>query len=144
MALTLISEIGGQVILGDYADETIVPAIGDGTAKPGWLVGITSAGAISATDTDAPDFFTGFLLPHHTLDVDAVVTASLPCSVVIPKSGHLYGAFLTDLNATGQGLPINPSGTAGSMDVVAAVENQSLARTYAYTDDDTVGIIIWN
>ena len=144
MALTLISELGGQVIMGDYADETIVPALGDGTAKAGWFVGITTALAISATDTGAPDFFTGFLLPHHTLDVNAVITSALPCSVVIPKSGHLYACIVTDLNASGQGLPLKPSGTAGAFDVVAAVEDPSLCRTYQYDDGDTVAIIIWN
>ena len=144
MALTLISEIGGQVILGDYADETIVPAIADGTAKAGWVVGITAAGSVGGTDTGAPDFFTGFLLPNHTIDVDTAITVSLPVSVVIPKSGHLYGIVTTDLSATGSGLPMTFSATAGAWDVVAAVEGASFCRTYEYTSGDTVAVVIWN
>ena len=143
MALSKISELGGQVILGDYLDETILPAIADGTAKAGWLVGLTTAGVVAGADTDAPDAFIGILLPHYLIDVDGAITAALPVSVVIPKSGHLYAMFVADMNSSLVGLPVNISGDAGVLAVVAAAEGQHIARSYAYTDGDTVGIFVW-
>ena len=143
MALSKISELGGQVILGNYLDEMIVPAIADGTAKAGWLVGISAAGVVGGTDTGAPDQITGFLLPQHTIDVDTAITSPLKVNVVIPKSGHLYACFVTDLNTSVPGSALKPSATAGSMAIEAVIENTHIARTYSYTDGDTVAVVTW-
>ena len=143
MALSKISDLGGQVILGDYIDETIIPAIADGTAKAGWVVGLTTAGVVAGADTDSPDALIGILLPHYLVDTDAAITSPYPCSVVIPKSGHLYAMFCADANSSLVGLPFNISGDAGVLAVVAAAENQHICRSYSYTDGDTVGIFVW-
>ena len=144
MALTKISELGGQIILGDYKDETIIPAIADGTAKAGWLVGMSTGLVVAGADSDSPDAFIGFLLPHYLVDVDGAITSPFPVSVVIPKSGHLYAVFVADLNSSLVGLPLNIGADAGVFALVAAAEGQSLCRTYSYTDGDTVAIVIWN
>ena len=143
MALSKISELGGQVILGDYIDETIIPAIGDGTAKAGWVVGLTTAGVVAGVDTGAPDALIGILLPHYLIDVDAAITSPYPVSVVIPKSGHLYTVFVADANSSLVGLPFNIGADAGKLAVVAAAEGQHICRSYAYTDGDTVAIVVW-
>ena len=52
MALSNLSDLGGQVVLGDEGDETILPAKGDGTAKPGNPVSINSAVSILLVRTD--------------------------------------------------------------------------------------------
>ena len=143
MALSKISEMGGQVIIGDYSDEFIVPAKGDGTVKPGNPCYINAAGQAVQTDKDAVDLFLGFVLPSHETDVDAVVTSGANCSVVIPKSGHLYATFIVDLNLSGTGIPLMFTTTAGSLGVAAGIEVDVCAKTYRYLDGDTVGIIIW-
>ena len=143
MAISTISGLGGQVILGDYLDETIIPAIADGTAKAGWVVGLTTAGVVAGADTDAPDALIGILLPQYTIDVDTAITSPLPCSVVIPKSGHLYAVFVADMNSSLVGLPMNISGDAGVFAVVATVEGTHLCKSYSYTDGDTVAIVVW-
>ena len=143
MALTKISDLGGQVILGDYTDETILPAIADGTAKAGNAVYINAAGQAVQTDVDVADFFTGYLLPHYKVDVDTAITAALPCSVVIPKSGHLYGVFINDPALSHSGVPLIFTTTAGSLGKITDVEATKDAYTYSITSGDSVGIIIW-
>ena len=145
MALSKLSELGGKVILGDEGDETIVPAKADGTAKASWLVGITAAGTITATDVDGNiDHWVGLLLPHYLIDVDGAITVGLDVGVVIPKSGHFYVVTCDDLNAETVGMPLNIGNNAGIFSLQAAVEGVALCRTYSYTDGDTVAIIIWN
>ena len=143
MALSKISELGGQVILGDYLDELILPAVGDGTVKPGSPCYINAAGQAITTDVDVVDLFLGFVLPSHESDVDAVITAGRPCSVVVPKSAHFYATFIVDLNLSGTGIPLIFTTTAGSMGVQSEVEGAKQAKTYRYLDGDTVGIILW-
>ncbi len=145
MALTLISEIGGQVILGDYTDETIIPGIADGTAKAGELVSLVGAtGVVAQTDVDVTDSWIGILLPHYKVDVDTAITGALPCSIVIPKSGHLYGVICIDLNGSAKiGVPVIATTTAGAFGPQTDVEAAQLGTTYSYTDGDTVAIIVW-
>jgi hypothetical protein len=144
MALTKISELGGKVIQGDEQDELIIPAKGDGTAKPGWLVGLTAAGVIAGTDEDGVDEFVGIVLPSHETDVDAVITSGANCSVVVPRSGHLYAFFVEDLNSSIPGNAVIFSGTAGSAGPLATIESSNaIAYAYRYTDGDTVGIFMW-
>ena len=142
MALSKISDIGGRVVLGDEGDETILPAKGDGTAKPGDPVSINSAGVVVQTDEDASDLFTGFLMTSYETDVNAVITSGRPCSVVVPRSGHFYGVTCLDMNLGGASIPMQFSTTAGSMGVSADVQ-LAVASSYKYDDGDTVAIIIW-
>ena len=144
MALSKISELGGQVILGDYKDEMILPAKGDGTVKPGTPCYINAAGQAISTDVDVADLFLGFVLPSYETDVDAVITSGANCSVVVPKSGHLYATFLVDLNLSGTGIGLIFTTTVGTMGHQSEIEGSVQAKTYRYLDGDTVGVIIWD
>ena len=143
MALTLISEIGGQVILGDYSDETILPAIGTATIKAGMACYIDAAGDAIETDVDVADLFIGFALPHYKVDVDTAIGNNIPMNIVVPKSGHLYGIFLVDTAISTTGVPLLFTTTAGSMGKETDVEGAKDAFQYASTSGDSVGIIIW-
>lgn len=142
MALSKISELGG-VILGNYDDEMILPALGDGTTKAGMAVYINTAGQAVATDVNVTDIFLGFALPAKDIDLDTAITAGKQMNVVVPKAGHLYGTFIVDLNLGGAGLGLIPTTTAGSLGTVTDVEAHVMAYTYTYNDGDTVGIIIY-
>lgn len=143
MALSKLSEIGGKVIIGDEQDELILPAVGDGTSKAGWMVYIAANGDAIGTDKDSTDDFTGILLPHHEVDVDTAITNGIPCSVVVPRSGHLYGVFMIDSNHTFSGGPLIFTTTVGCLGPQTDVEAETRAHTYRYTDGDTIGIVIW-
>ena len=93
MATTALSTIGG-VILSSERDELILPALGDGSAKAGNLVGVLSTGKVVACGSAATDDeFAGILLPNYAYDMDTAIGDGQPCSIVVPKSGHLYGYF---------------------------------------------------
>ena len=142
MVLSKISEIGG-VIQGSYNDETIVPMIADSAAQAGMVVGALAAGIIDGVET-TNDTVVGIMLEHYATDMDTAVASPKVVSVVIPKSGHLYGILCDDLNKTtfGWGLIVgaNAGLLAPATDVVA--ENV-LATIWQYTDDDTVCIVRW-
>lgn len=142
MAYSKISEIGG-VILGNEEDEIILPALGDGTTKPGMACYINTSGQAVATDVNVADLFLGFCLPSHETDMDAVITSGARCSVVVPRSGHLYGCFIVDLNLSDAGNNLIFTTTAGSLGTNTDVEAESVGNTYRYDDGDTVGIILW-
>ena len=139
---SLISEIGG-VIQGDFCDEEIITCIGDANAKAGHLAGITSAGVVDLIHTTSHDLFVGIVLPHHKMDMDSVIGAGKIISLVVPQDGHLYGIICADLNSSLPGNAVGFGATAGTAVAVAAIEGIHIARTYKYTDDDTVGIFIW-
>lgn len=144
MANTTLSSIGG-VIQGNWNDEFIVGACGDGSAQAGNAVGILSTGLVVAAGSAATDDeFIGFLLPCEGIDMDTAITASKPCSVVVPQSGHLYGVTTADLGTSKPGYPLIHDGTDGQLDVVAGgIEDEHVARLYRGTDNDTYQVIIW-
>lgn len=144
MANTTLSSIGG-VIQSNFTDEHIVGALGDGTAKAGNAVGILSTGkVVQSGSAGTDDEFIGFLLPNFGVDMDTAITASQPCSVVIPQSGHLYGVTTADLGTSKPGYPLIHDATDGQLDKVGTgIEDEHIARLYRGTDDDTYQIIIW-
>jgi len=142
MAKSKISEIGG-VIQGNYDNEHIITAIADGVALAGWCVGLTAAGVIAGTDSDAPDAFLGIVLPHHAYDIDTLIGAAKVCSVVIPQSGHLYGIFCADLNVSTVGHHLTFGGDVGKLVAEAEILNFYICRTIEYTDNDTVAVVAW-
>jgi len=137
-----ISDLKGDVIVGDEGEEEITTMLADGTAKAGQFVG-NSSGTVAGCDTDGVDTFVGIQLKRYDTDLDTAPTAAKPVRVVKPKSGHKYRVFVTDLNASGPGILLNFGSTAGSLSVVAAIENEKVAKTVSYTDGDTVAVIEW-
>ena len=145
MANTTLSSIGG-VIQGNWNDEFIIGAHGDGTAKAGWTVTVLATGQVRATDVDGNlDEMAGILLPCYAIDMDTAITAAQPCSVVIPQSGHLYGVYTADLgSAIILGEPMVFHATqAGTLDAGGNIEAEHVARFYKGSDDDTYNIVIW-
>jgi hypothetical protein len=142
MANDELSDLKGGVIVGPESEEEFITLLADGTAKAGWAVG-NNAGAVAGTDTDAVDTFVGFLVERYDTDLNTAPTATVPVRVVKPKSGHKYRVKLTDLNASGPGIPLQFGSTAGALSVVAAVESAKVAYTWKYTDGDTFGVIVW-
>jgi hypothetical protein len=145
MVLTKISELGSSVCAGSKLEEEIIPALGDGAMTPGDLVYVlTASGKVAGSDLGAAELFTGILMEHPTLGTETAITAGLPCSVVIPQSGHRYRVRCLDLNAATQiGSPLDISATAGSMDAAADVNNALAYVSKPNADGDTVVEVRW-
>ena len=143
MVKTLISEMGGSICVSS-AEETYVTAIADGTAKAGHLVGlIIATGVVAGCNTTNVDEFVGILCERYDTDIDTAIGSGKTVRIVLPKSGHKYRMFTADLGATGVGICVGFGADAGVLALVAAIENTHIARSWKYTDDDTVGEFIW-
>jgi hypothetical protein len=142
MVLSLLSELGASVCVNS-AEETFITALADGTAKAGWVVGLTAAGVIAGSDTDGVDEFVGIVMERYDTDLDTAVTAGKTVQVVLPRSGHRYRVIVTDLNSSIPGVPVGFGATAGALSVVATIESTHVARTWKYTDGDTIAELIW-
>jgi hypothetical protein len=140
MVLTKISELGSSVCCGSKLEEEIIPALGNGTAVPGDQVYILTAdGKVAGSDLGAAELWTGILMEHPTLGTETAITAGLPCSVVIPQSGHRYRIRCLDLNAATQiGSPLDISATAYKVDAAADVNNALYVVSKPNADGDTV------
>ena len=103
-ANTLLSELGGKVIMGSQHDEIIETWLADGTCKAGWLVGVDGTDLVVAGSNDGTyEFFTGIALPRYDTDCDTAFTGDDMIEVVIPQSGHYYAVFCTDTGGTLEG-----------------------------------------
>lgn len=148
MANTKISDLGNEICLS-AGEEIRIPALGNGTAKPGELVGVTDGtGKVVGTDIGTSEMFRGILDKHWKTDIDAAITDGERCSIVIPQSGRLYRIWCTDpTGAVVSGLPHNISTTAGNLTGAAntnmntagnrAINHKALANT------DRVGEFMW-
>lgn len=143
MASSAISDLGGEICVDSGEIEIKVTALADGTMKAGNVVGITAAGVVDGVDTDGVDEFVGILDKRYDTAIDTAPTAGEVVQVIIPISGRRYRIFVTDLNTSIPGATIGFGSTAGSLSVVAALENEHVARAYKYTDGDTVAEVIW-
>jgi len=131
MTNTKISNLGSRrICLG--TEESRIPAIGNGVAKPGDIVGITDAtGKVVGIDIGASEMFRGILDDLPTLAEDTAVPDGAPCSVIIPKSGNFYRIGITDpTGAVVSGLSHAVSATAGKL-VGAANTNLNTAGNMA-------------
>lgn len=100
MAKTKISDLGSQICVDDL-DEHSVPALGNGTAIPGDLCAIDPAnGRVVGSDVGALEQFVGILKKSEITGTETAIVADVPCSLVVPKSGHRYRIRCDDLGAT--------------------------------------------
>jgi len=146
MVNTTIAALGSSVLVSSERDEQIIPALGDGTAKPGDLVSIVAAtGKVVQTDVGAQEKFTGILMEHPLLGCDTAITDALFCSVVIPKSGHSYNVRMADQGGAKEvGQPMTFSSTAGSVtDATTAILGKVGNLALPIVDDDTVCQLRW-
>jgi len=143
MSLSKVSDYRGSVCV-NASEEFYVTAIADGTCKAGNVVNVTTAtAAVAQTDVDSVDLFTGILEVRYDTDVDTAPTAAKIVQVVLPQVGHKYIVTVVDLNASGPGIPLTFHTTAGSLTKVTDVEATHVARTWRYTDGDTIAEVIW-
>ena len=121
MANTTLSDVAPVVALS-VGGETRIPALGDGTAKPGDAVGIVLAtGLVVQTDVGASELFVGFLDINVDTDMDTAIVSGVPCELIVPKSGHTYNIHIEDpVGDEGEGFPYTFSDTAGTMEQAAS------------------------
>lgn len=148
MANNKISDLGGRDIAVSGLPEIRIPAMGNGTAKPGDLVGITDAtGRVVGTDIGASEMYRGILDNDYKTAEDTAIPAGYPCSIIIPTPGHLYRIKCTDpTGAVVSGLPHCISATAGAL-VGAANTNMITAGNrfinhLPLANTDTVGLFM--
>lgn len=117
MANTKISDLGGREISLSGKPQKYIPALGNGTAKPGDIVGITDAtGKVVGIDIGASEMFRGILDNDYKTAEDTAIPDGSPCNIIVPKSGEGYRVGITDpTGAVVSGLPHNVSATAGKL-----------------------------
>lgn len=140
----------GKIALSG-TNETYRSALGDGTAKPGDAVGLTSAGKVVQTDIGAgtqAENFVGFLVANRSdsTDVDTAIGDGVPCEIVVPKSGHTYAVHIVDPAETRyEGRLMGFSATAGAMDEIATLGTTGVAGVLAadVADGDDYAKVRW-
>lgn len=147
MANTKISHLGSRLIAIDGLAEIRRPALGDGTSKPGDLVYIVDATMYATcADLGAVEYFNGILDDLPTIAEDTAITAGVPCSVIIPQSGHHYRVHMEDPGGAEEtGTPVGLSDHAGAMEDYAAMNTAGVQGylSKAMANGDTVGEVQW-
>ena len=145
-AVTILSGLGGEVLMDSRADELIISRFADGAIKAGWAVDISGSTAVG-TDVDGSlDEFGGFALPRYDTDVDTAYTSGDLIDIVIPQGGHLYNVYISDPGATNYaGEPMIFHATAaGELDAGGDIEAEHVARLFDDILDTTrFATIIW-
>lgn len=148
MANTKISDLGGREIAISGLPEIRIPAMGDGTAKPGEVVGITDAtGRVVQTDIGASELYRGILDNDYKTAEDTAIPAGYPCSIIIPQTGHLYRMACKDpTGAIPSGNPHKFSATAGAIDGAINTNMNTAGNTFInhlpLANGDTVGVFM--
>jgi hypothetical protein len=151
MANTKISHLGDRRIAISGLPEIRLPALGNGIAKPGDVVGIVrSTGYATGSDIGGFEYFDGILDDNPDTAEDTAIVAGVACSVIVPQKGHLYRVGCVDLGgAVLEGTPMGFSATAGKMEKCAAIGVAgSVIHGNAYTaslgaNGDTVVTVRW-
>ena len=150
MANTKLTDVSpdGKVALS-AGEETRVPALGDGTAKPGDAVGIVGAtGKVVQCDVGVSILFIGFLeaLRSDSIDIDDAIVDGVPCEIVVPRSAHEYACKIEDPAGNEyEGQPYLPSDNAGSHEAAATLTTAGVNSVLAATvlTGDVYGKIRW-
>lgn len=147
MANTKISDLGDRRIAISGLPEIRIPALGDGTAKPGDQVGITDAtGKVVRSDLGASELWRGILDDEPTVAEDTAIPDGAPCSVIIPQGGHLYRCKCEDpTGAVVSGTPHTWSNDAGALEDQAALNTGEVlaVNEKPLANGDTVGEFRW-
>lgn len=150
MANTKISNLGSRDIALSGLGEIKRSALGDGTAKPGDLVGIIAAtGKVVRTDLGVgttSETFIGIVDDNPTYADDTATTDGKPLSVIVPQSGHRYRVKMEDPGgAIIEGFPMGFSDDAGAMEDIATMSTAGVYANLdkAVVDDDVVCEVVW-
>jgi hypothetical protein len=122
MANDKISDLGDRrIALGN--NEIRIPALGNGTAKAGQVVGLVrSTGKVAGSDIGAFEYFEGILDDNPDLANDVVIPDGYPCSIIIPQAGHKYRVWCIDLGgAVLEGTRMGFSASAGLLQKATAI-----------------------
>ena len=144
-AKTKLSDLGSQVCVDDE-NEHLIPALGNGTAVPGDLCGITSAdGKVKGTDEGAVNEFLGILKESKITGTETAIVAGVKCSLIVPKSGHRYRIRILDtVDTQDVGFALDFSGTPYKADAAASINVAKMVLSLpCYQDDDTIVEVIW-
>lgn len=123
MANTKISDLGSRKICVSDINEKRIAALGNGTAKPGDVVGIVrTTGYATGTDIGGFEYFEGILDDNPNTAEDTAIVAGVACSVIVPQAGHRYRVGCVDLGgAVLEGTRMGFSAAAGKMQKATAV-----------------------
>jgi len=102
MAKTKITDFGSRICVGPEKNEHMVPALGDGTfGIPGDLCAIVNTtGRIVGADVGGLEQFIGILKESPLTGTETVIVIDIPCTLIVPKSGHRYRIRCDDVGAT--------------------------------------------
>ena len=150
MANTALSHVSpdGKINLSG-ADESYIPALGDGTAKPGDFVGkVGATGKVVQADAGASELFIGILAANRSdsVTVDTAIANGTPCHIVVPRSGRIYACHIEDPAGTEYaGQPYALSDTAGTFEAAATFSTAGVKAVLAkdVANADVYGVIRW-
>ena len=156
MANTKISHINGsRKVAVSGMKEIYKPALGDGTAKPGDLVGIISTagankGKVVRTQLGGGtelETFIGIVDDLPTIAEDTAIPDGIPLNIIVPQSGHKYKVKAEDTGdaLSIEGFPMGFSSTAGAMEDIATMGTAGVKANLdiAMVDNDTVAQVVW-
>ena len=149
MTKTTLKDLGGSVCV-DHQNERFIPALGNGSSVPGDLVYIDPAnGRVAGADKTTAAFFQGILMESKITGPETAIVADIPCTVVVPKSGHEYNIRITIVAAAtdkaGSGVIFHDD--AGKGETTMAGSTLALSKIGRLVLDalvgDTVARITW-
>lgn len=147
MVKTKISDLGDRRIAISGLPETRKPALGNGTAKPGDIVGVdSSTGKVVASDIGASELFTGIVDDDPTIAENTAIADGKPLSLLLPQKNHVYRTKIEDpAGAKVEGQPYGFSDIAGALEGLAALNTAGCVGYLdsAVANGDTVAEIRW-
>jgi hypothetical protein len=149
MSNTKISDLGSRRIAISGLPEIRKTALGNGTAKPGDVVGVASAtGKVAGSDDGAFEYFEGIVDDDPTIAEDTAIADGSPLSLIVPQSGHLYRVHTDDPGGAAlRGTSMGFGAGAGALDQLDEL-NDADKTTMAYLEKDqangdTVAEVRW-
>ena len=116
MAKTKISDLGYNICLDNEAEKKI-PALGDGSSKPGLACSIAAAtGKIELAKAGALERFIGLLLKRYDKSIDTAPADLESVDLVQPKSGRNYRVWFDEQDLAAdlpRGTPVEHSTANG-------------------------------
>ena len=90
MAKDELTDLGSSVCVDDQ-NEKYIPALGNGALIPGDLCSvIPGTGKVQGATIGALEFFSGILMESKITGPLVAPADGVPCTLVVPKSGHNY------------------------------------------------------
>lgn len=147
MAKTDLKDLGSRVCVGPERNEHTIAALGNAAGIPGDLVAIDPAnGRIVLSATAIIEQFQGILKESPITGTETAPGADIPCTIVVPKSGHRYRIRCDDLGATlktGHGMKIGTTAGKALKEATALLAMLGRLSLEGHTGD-TVCEVTWS